>query len=77
MSRSKRHHPICGTTTARSEKKDKTISHRRERHAIVALLKEDPESELPHSRLFGDPWSYDKDGKRIFDPEECPRIMNK
>lgn len=77
MSRSKRHHPICGTTTARSEKKDKRIANRRERHRIAAILGDNPEAELPHRKELSDTYDFDKDGKQIFDPEECPRKMNK
>jgi hypothetical protein len=39
MSRSRRHFPACGITTARSEKEDKRIHNRRFRHRIKQALK--------------------------------------
>lgn len=64
MSRSYRHTPICGVTTARSEKEDKQIEHRKWRAAVhEALAHEDwfrASFNVPTSGWF------DKDGKQYF-----------
>ncbi|WP_375463055.1 hypothetical protein [uncultured Methylobacterium sp.] len=61
MSRSKRKVPICGVTTAPSDKAFKAASHRQERAATRSALVRD--ADAPHPRAFGDPWNGEKDGK--------------
>ena len=75
MSRSYRKTPICGITTAISDKRFKQNEHKRERRALnqTDLTVCDP---LP-SKVFGDPWNGPKDGKSSFDPEKWPQLMRK
>jgi len=79
MSRSHRKNPICGITTARSEKQDKREYNRRFRRAIKQALRHfDPESDvLPILREYSDPWAMDKDGKHRFCPKTYPHLMRK
>jgi hypothetical protein len=75
MSRSYRKTPVCGITTARSEKQDKAIAHGRIRAALKSA-----ESEFEFSgirKLKQDPWSMGKDGKQTFDPAKHPDLMRK
>ncbi|MCR6630690.1 MAG: hypothetical protein NVV74_11935 [Magnetospirillum sp.] len=63
MSRSRRHTPIIGITTADSEKQDKRRANRSWRAAIRRALREG-EHEAAHSRhAFSDRWTMAKDGK--------------
>ncbi|MBX9948638.1 MAG: hypothetical protein K2Y39_05730 [Candidatus Obscuribacterales bacterium] len=65
MSKSFRKSPICGITTAESEKKDKQLAHRRERRIVRQILGSDPlRPVLPHRREVSNVWSFDKDGKQ-------------
>lgn len=66
-------------TTARSEKKDKTRSHRKtRRRQAQAMLKPEDEATPPlHHREATNPWTMDKDGKQRFDPEDWPKGMRK
>ena len=79
MSRSKRKTPICGVTTASSEKEDKTLSHRKTRARVAQELLKDPEEATPplHDRDVTNPWSMAKDGKQKFDPKKYPGLMRK
>ena len=80
MSRSKRKTPVCGITTARSEKRDKQASHRKlRRHVAQALPLVDPEeATLPDKdRDLTNPWSMAKDGKQRFDADRFPKGMRK
>lgn len=78
MSRSTRKNPICGMTTAESEKWDKMHWHRRFRRAIRSLLGLGmDQDDLPSFRKFGDPWMFEKDGRQRFDPERWPEGMRK
>ena len=63
MSRSRKKHPVTGTTLAETEKKFKQQEHQRERSRIRDALKIDDEV-LPHQKQFGNPWDGPKDGKR-------------
>lgn len=75
MSRSQRKTPIMGITNAESDKSFKVAEHRRERRAVnVALGKSE---DLPPTKLFGNPWASEKDGKGIFDPARYPAYMRK
>ncbi|WP_420128493.1 hypothetical protein [Longimicrobium sp.] len=77
MSRSRRRTPICGITTAKSEKKDKRIANRTLRRRVRATLHGDPHAPLPLPREVSDPWLMDKDGKMPIDPARHPKIMRK
>lgn len=66
MSRSRRKTPICGITTAASERRDKQAWHRSYRIAVRRQLATDPDSEPPHRREFSDPWLMAKDGKSYY-----------
>lgn len=67
MSRSRKKHPITGTTTAETEKEFKQQEHQRERAGVrTALANFDVDGEvLPDPKEFGDPWNAPKDGKRM------------
>lgn len=78
MSRSRRKTPISGITTAESEKQDKQIANRRERHRnrqILGCFLDD--TLLMHRKQAGNPWLMEKDGKAFFDPEKSPELMRK
>jgi len=76
MSRSRRKTPVCGITTAESEKLDKVASHRKIRHAVRIAIKQDA-PVLPLEKELTNPWSMAKDGKARFDPAVHPRLMRK
>lgn len=61
MSRSRRKTPIRSYTTNASEKAFKQLEHRRERRAVKVAIGED--RDMPHPKVFGDPWDGPKDGK--------------
>lgn len=71
MSRSHRKTPICGITTARSEKFDKKMWHKRLRtKEKIRLEHEDTEDFIPiHKHKVGNVWSMQKDGKQRFDKD--------
>lgn len=74
MSRSRRHTPVHGHTTARSEKDDKRIAHSRERAMVRdALAHEREPTRLPRDGA----WEFSKDGKSRFDPVRHPEWMRK
>jgi hypothetical protein len=77
MSRSRRHSPLTGITTARSEKWFKQATHRvlRQKQA----LRDEPDAAvLPvRSREAVDPWKGPTDGKLHFNPRKHPRLMRK
>ncbi len=79
MSRSYRHTPVCGVCICDSEKPDKKLWHRRMRATIlVRLHNADPDEVLlPHDNEVGNIWTFGKDGKHRFDPQEYPRLMRK
>lgn len=73
MSRSRRHTPVCGITTAEREKRDKIAAHRRERRRVHAALAVEPERDLlPHTRELSTVWTYAKDGKQYLGPHPRP-----
>lgn len=77
MSRSYRHTPIVGITTARSEKQDKRIWHGRFRSHERDHLRtcQDWEAYLTtHFRSVSNPWSMDKDGRQFLDLRRRPRL---
>lgn len=75
MSRSYRKTPICGMTTAASDKAFKKAEHKRARRAANAcnLLIEEPAA----GKAYGNPWGAPKDGKQWIDPTRFPEIMRK
>jgi hypothetical protein len=75
MSRSYRYTPICGLTTAASEKDDKQRWHRRFRHRNRQLVRHGEDPLL--QRVVSDPWLMAKDGKQWFDPTRHPRLPRK
>jgi 4-aminobutyrate aminotransferase-like enzyme len=78
MSRSRRKTPISGITTAESEKQDKRIANRRERHRNRQILGYSVDDTLlMHRRQAGNPWLMDKDGKAFFDSNKYPELMRK
>ncbi len=78
MSRSRRRTPVCGITTARSEKADKVAAHRRERRRVHVALGVEPAREvLPHRRELSNVWSYAKDGKQYLGPRTRPEYLRK
>lgn len=76
MSRSRRRTAIRGITTARSEKTDKQVSHRKVRRAVRQRVLE-ADAPLPLERELTNPWSMAKDGKKHFDPARFPALMRK
>lgn len=78
MSRSRRHTPIHGITTAGSEKRDKQVANRSFRHRNRILLK-----KLDDAALFlkidqvRTQCDMAKDGKKYFDPKLYPKLMRK
>lgn len=76
MSRSRRKTPIHGMTCAKSEKADKSHSHRKVRRAVrIAVHTGAP--VLPLERELTNPWSMAKDGRSMFDPAAHPKLMRK
>lgn len=75
MSRSYRKTPICGITTAASDKAFKKAEHKRARRALSAcdLASDDP----PADKQYGNPWGAPKDGKQWIDAKRFPEIMRK
>lgn len=61
MSRSRRKIPIAGVTSATSDKPFKRVEHRRER--VAAKIAVNRDEEPPATKLYGDPWHGEKDGK--------------
>jgi len=65
VSRSKRKTPICGWTTARSDKIHKRMYNRRYRSRNKAILNSTLDEErLKGLRELSDPWDAPKDGKQ-------------
>jgi len=63
MSRSFRHTPVFGVTTARSEREDKRVANRRLRHRVRSAIERGDEA-LPLLREISNVWAMAKDGKR-------------
>jgi hypothetical protein len=78
MSRSRRHHPVAGFTTARSEKEDKRLANRTLRARVrTQFASHGDERPLPTLREVSDSWCMPKDGKMRFDPLRYPKSMRK
>lgn len=75
MARSHRKTPICGMTAADSDKSFKRAEHRRERRVLrqTDLSETDPAP----TKLFGNPWNSEKDGKQHFAQAHYPKLMRK
>ena len=76
MSRSKRKTSIIGRC-ANSEKQDKRDYNRRYRRVCKQSLHIDYEKELPHLKVYSNPWAMNKDGKRWIDARIFPEAMRK
>jgi len=64
MSRSRRHTPIMGVTTAESEKQDKRRANRALRRTVKTVLLKEPEADvIPTLEEVSDIWSFAKDGR--------------
>ena len=64
MARSKRHTPIFGATTQRSEKSDKRWANRRLRREVREAMSTQHTVEVfPVLRGVSNPWSMAKDGR--------------
>lgn len=75
MGNSRRKTPMCGMTTAETDKPFKMNENRRQRRAVkVALM---TGADVPSPKAYGNPWSSQKDGKQRFDPEAHPQLMRK
>lgn len=80
MSRSRRHNPIIGITTAESDKPAKVIANRRYRHRVKAELRsiEDYDAEvLPLLREVSNAYTFPKDGKCILFGFEDKKLLAK
>ncbi len=75
MSRSRKKTPISGITKSDSEKLDKRDANRRERRINKELLKK--EKELKRIREVSDIWTFNKDGKVVFNEKKYPEMMRK
>lgn len=75
MSRTVRKNLYSPNTCAPSDKPWKVIEHRRERATVKAMLHKG-ETEMPHPKLFGNPWLAPKDGKRRIDPDRFAGLRN-
>lgn len=86
MSRSRRHTPITGTTTARSDKWFKQLSSRRARHRNKIRVNQGLDPVHPY--LLTNPYLSMKDGKthwwpstlkqyRFLEPDEFAKLMRK
>jgi hypothetical protein len=75
MSRSRRKTPICGMSTAPSDKAFKTAEHKRARRAVNA--RDLAQDDAPSHKKFGNQWAAPKDGKQWIDAGRFPEIMRK
>ena len=75
MSRSKRKTPVCGWTSAESEKEDKRTANRVFRRINKVRLRVDKEPLVVRETSNVFMWS--KDGKQLFDPKKFPKGMRK
>lgn len=75
MSNSRKKTPICGYTTAESEKQDKRLANRCYRRTVrqqlgLVMQGEDDTSVITTIRAVSNRWSFDKDGKQfLHDPD--------
>lgn len=65
-------------TMAESDKRDKVIAHRIERHRVkVYLAIHSTDEGLPPRRALTQVYLFAKDGKQRFDPARFPQLMRK
>lgn len=76
MSRSRRKTPIMAIA-GDTDKPFKVQEHQKQRSKVKALLKQDPEADLPDEKEFGDPWDSMKDGKQWIREEIREKYMRK
>lgn len=72
MARSRKKHPVCGYTTAVSDrpyKKARRSGLRSEERALLHRAKLDPEADVPFDPQRWNSWASDKDGKMRVDPK--------
>lgn len=78
MSRSRKHTPKRGMTTANSEKWDKRLANRTLRRHNKILVNKSGEETLPlKMNQVMTIWHMRKDGKTYFDPRKEPKSMRK
>ena len=75
MSRSRKKTPIIGFANVASEKEDKQVAHRRERHDVKTQLSQGLEPENHHHPHSGSEM-FAKDGKRWVDNPD-PKDLRK
>lgn len=81
MSNSFKKTPICGHTTAVSEKQDKRLANRRFRRTVRQQLgcvgiAVDADGVITDIRAVSNVWSFDKDGKQYLDDPD-PKDLRK
>ena len=80
MSRSHRHSPACGFTTAKSDKWWKVSVGRKLRRAMTVVVnhfRDEDSMLLPVKHEIVNQYDDPKDGKQRFDPERFPELMRK
>ncbi|HCR30095.1 MAG TPA: hypothetical protein DIV79_08770 [Opitutae bacterium] len=78
MSGSKKKSPYASITSARSEKADKRLANRRDRRINTNKLRSRGDDEnLVDRKSTSNVWTFDKDGKRRFDPSIEPKPLRK
>ncbi len=80
MARSFQRTPICGNTSARSDKRFKRQAARRLRVAVRGALRNGRHEILPHRHEIASAWTSAKDGKHWFGDsphERRSRMMRK
>ncbi|QDV18221.1 hypothetical protein Pan153_28780 [Gimesia panareensis] len=78
MSRSRKKSPFMPITTARSEKEDKMLANRRHRRINKRLLNQTHDQDaLLELRVLSNVWGFDKDGKRMVDPDLQRHLLRK
>lgn len=76
MSRSFKKAPVVPTAKVASEKEDKQIAHRRERHDVKIQLSQGSDDVDPHFHPHSGSEQFSKDGKKWLDDPD-PRDLRK
>lgn len=76
MAQSRKHQPFAGHTTAKSEKDDKRRASRRIRRLLRRIHLDETTDRLD-TRPHDGGWTFAKDGRGRFDPNESPRLLRK
>lgn len=71
MSRSRKKNNAGGVTTAKSEKEDKRIWHKRMRTRTKQAIHNG--DEMPHENEVSNPWNMSKDGKTFYSDDKLRR----